>query len=57
MPIERAVPAMLFIADSTDVQFMSLIFCFASSSSCFLVIEPTLVLFGSLEPAPGFLDV
>src|SRR5688500_6282012 len=48
---------MLFIACSTLVVFMSCIFSSASSRSCFWVTLPTLVLFGSLEPAPGFLVV
>jgi hypothetical protein len=55
MPIERAVPAMLRMADSTSVVFMSCIFCLASSSSCLRVTLPTLILFGSFEPAAGLL--
>src|SRR4051794_40558603 len=57
MPIDRAVPAMLRLADSRLVVFMSCILSWASSVSCFWVTLPTLVLLGSLEPDPGFLVV
>src|SRR4029079_17799398 len=57
MPMWGGVPAMLRIADSRFVVFMSCIFCCASSLSCFFVILPTLVLFGSFEPEPGFFVV
>ena len=55
MPIERAVPRTVRIAASMSVQFMSWIFCAASSRTCFSVTLPTLFLFGSFEPEPGFL--
>ena len=57
MPIERAVPRTVRMAASMSVQFMSCIFCAASSRTCFSVTLPTLFLFGSFEPAPGFLPV
>ena len=40
-----------------SVQFMSPIFWAASSRTCFAVTCPTFCLFGSFEPAPGFLPV
>src|SRR5262249_10659319 len=40
MPIERAEPATIFIADSMVSQFKSFIFCCAISFTCALVIEP-----------------
>ena len=51
------MPLTVRIADSMSVQFMSPIFCWASSSTCLAVTWPTFCLFGSLEPAPGFLPV
>ena len=51
------MPITVRIADSMSVQFMSRIFCSASSRTCFIVTLPTFVLFGSFEPAPGFLPV
>src|SRR6185436_14540623 len=57
MPIERAVPAMVFMADSTEVVLRSGSFMVAMSLSCFLVIFPTLFLLGSFEPDPGFFAV
>ena len=50
MPIERAVPATVLTAASTDSQFRSGIFSLAISSTCFLVTVPTLFLFGSADP-------
>src|SRR5581483_2986552 len=50
IPMERAVPRMLLIADSTDAAFRSGIFCLAMSSTCFAVTLPTLSLLGA--PAP-----
>ena len=50
MPIERAVPRTLRIAESTEAAFRSGIFCFAISSTCFAVTLPTLSLFGDPEP-------
>jgi hypothetical protein len=57
MPIERAVPITVCIADSMSVQFMSPIFVWASSRTCFFVTLPTLFLFGSFEPDAGFFPV
>ena len=45
------------MAASRLPQFMSLILSSASSLSCFWVILPTLFLFGSFDPAPGFFVV
>src|SRR5580704_1621437 len=55
--MDRAVPMTVRTADSMSVQFMSGIFCSASSRTCFMVTLPTFVLLGSFEPAPGFLLV
>src|SRR6185295_17508453 len=49
-PIERAVPAMVLTADSSESQFRSGIFSLAISSTCFAVTVPTLFLFGSADP-------
>src|SRR6185295_12042076 len=57
MPIERAVPAIVRIADSRLVVLRSGIFMVAISLSCFWEIFPTLTLLGSFEPEPGFLAV
>jgi hypothetical protein len=48
---------MLRAAASMSVAFMSLIFSFAMPRISSQVSLPTLVLFGSLEPAPGFFEV
>src|SRR5689334_24606114 len=50
MPIERAVPAMIFSAASIVVAFRSGIFVSAICRSCAEVSVPTLVLCGSLLP-------
>ena len=50
MPMERAVPRTLLIAESTLAAFKSGIFCFAISSTCFAVTLPTLSLFGVPDP-------
>src|SRR5580700_12342204 len=50
MPMERAVPRTLFIADSTDAAFRSGIFCRAMSSTCLAVTFPTLSLLGAPDP-------
>src|SRR5579859_2724977 len=50
MPIERAVPAMIFSAASIVVAFRSGIFVSAICRSCALVSVPTLVLCGSALP-------
>src|SRR5271155_1938939 len=50
MPIERAVPLMLFIAASMVAAFKSGIFCVAISRIWASVTVPTLVLFGTPEP-------
>src|SRR5512134_372413 len=55
--MERAVPAMVRMAASTLVVLRSGSLVVAISRNCFLLILPTLVLFGSLEPEPGFLAV
>src|ERR1700690_1468157 len=55
--MERAVPAMVRIADSTLVVLRSGSFIVAISRNCFLLILPTLILLGSLEPEPGFFAV
>ena len=54
MPIERAVPATVLNAASSDSQFRSGIFNFAMSSTCFFVTVPTFVLLGSFEPFARF---
>src|SRR5665213_3303836 len=50
MPIERAVPRMVFDAASTEEAFMSGIFCVAISRICFSVTLPSFSLFGVPEP-------
>src|SRR5574340_932078 len=50
----RAVPFTEFIAASTSKQFRSGILILAISSTCFMVILPTLFLFGSAEPFARF---
>jgi hypothetical protein len=50
IPIERAVPLMLLIAESIDAAFKSGIFCVAISRTCFSVTLPTLSLFGVPDP-------
>ena len=57
MPIDRAVPAIVRIAASRSVVLRSGIFVVAMSLSCFWEILPTLILFGSFEPEPGFFAV
>ena len=53
-PIDRAVPATVLIADSSESQLRSGIFVFAMSSTCLAVTVPTLVLFGSADPYAMF---
>ena len=53
-PIERAVPATVLIAASSDSAFRSGIFVLAISSTCFAVTVPTLFLFGSADPLAMF---
>ena len=53
-PIDRAVPATVLTAASSDSQFRSGIFSFAISSTCFAVTVPTLFLFGSPDPFAMF---
>jgi len=50
----RAVPSTDRIAASSSKQFRSGIFILAISSTCFLVILPTLVLCGSADPFARF---
>src|SRR5580693_1967264 len=50
MPIERAVPRIVFAAASTVVAFMSGIFCAAMARICFSVTLPFFSLFGVPEP-------
>ena len=50
MPMERAVPLMLLMADSTDAALRSGIFCVAISRTCFSVTLPSFSLFGVPEP-------
>src|SRR3954447_5200475 len=50
MPIDRAVPAMIFSAASIVVALRSGIFDSAMERSWAAVIEPTLVLCGSFDP-------
>ena len=50
MPMLRAVPAIVFSAASTDIAFMSLIFCSARARSCLRVIVPAVLRFGVPEP-------
>jgi hypothetical protein len=50
MPIERAVPRTLFMADASVSVFRSGSLSFAISSICFAVTVPTFVLFGSADP-------
>src|ERR1700761_6662737 len=54
MPIERAVPLMLLIADSRVTVLRSGIFCLAISSICFSLTLPTLSLLGVPEPFARF---
>ena len=44
------MPATVLTADSSESQLRSGIFCLAISSTCFIVTEPTLFLFGTAEP-------
>src|SRR5579864_472009 len=53
-PMERAVPAIVLTADSSESQLRSGIFSFAISSTCFAVTVPTFVLFGSADPLAMF---
>src|SRR5436305_11011016 len=50
MPIDRAVPAMIFSACSMSLALRSAIFFSAISRSCALLIEPTFSLCGTPEP-------
>src|SRR5436190_2781517 len=50
IPIDRAVPRTVLIADCSSVVLRSGIFCFAMSSTCFAVTVPTLLRFGSADP-------
>src|ERR1700730_13679798 len=50
MPIERAVPRMVFAAASNEDAFMTGIFCVAIAVICFSVTLPTFSLFGVPEP-------
>src|SRR6266511_3754689 len=50
MPIERAVPATIFMAPSTSFAFRSAIFVSAISRSCAFVTLPTFSRFGWAEP-------
>ena len=54
MPIDRAVPATVLNAASSDSAFRSGIFSLAMSSTCFFVTVPTLFLFGSADPLARF---
>jgi hypothetical protein len=54
IPIDRAVPLMLFTAASIEAAFRSGIFCLAISSTCAYVTLPTLFLFGVPEPLARF---
>src|SRR5438477_1460103 len=56
-PIERAVPAMLFIAASNDPAVMSDILVLAICSSCLRVSFPTFSLPGLCAPEPFFFSV
>ena len=49
-PIERAVPATILIAASTEAAFKSSIFCSAIAFTCSFVIDATFSLFGFPEP-------
>lgn len=50
IPMLPAVPAMVLIADTIVVQFISGSFSSAILRSCSIVIIPTLSCFGSLDP-------
>jgi len=50
IPIDRAVPLMLFTAASTEAAFRSGIFCVAISRTCFSVTLPIFSLFGVPDP-------
>ncbi len=50
MPIERAVPAMIFDAASMSLALRSTIFCSAIWRTCSWVSLPTLVVCGTPEP-------
>src|ERR1700730_17263955 len=54
MPIDRAEPSTIRIADSTVSQFRSFIFCSAISLTCALVTSPALSRPGVLEPDSTF---
>src|SRR5262245_19072513 len=54
IPIDRAVPATDFMADSSESQFRSGSLIFAMSSTCLRVTVPTLFLFGSADPFARF---
>ena len=54
MPIDRAVPATDFTADSSVSQLRSGSLIFAISSTCFFVTVPTLFLLGSADPFARF---
>src|SRR5215470_18837737 len=53
-PIDRAVPATVLMADSSESVLRSGIFSLAISSTCFAVTVPTLFLFGSADPFAMF---
>src|SRR6185369_5484930 len=53
-PIDRAVPATVLMAASSDAQFKSGSFVLAISSTCFAVTVPTLFLLGSADPFAMF---
>ena len=50
IPIERAEPQIIFTASFKSCAFKSFIFSCAIFSACFLVIDPTITLPGSLDP-------
>src|SRR6185312_2731227 len=53
-PIDRAVPATVLTAASSDSQLRSGSFSLAISSTCLAVTVPTLFLFGSADPFAMF---
>src|SRR3569623_1410539 len=57
MPSDFAVPAIVRTAASRSVVFRSGSLTVAMSRNCFVVIFPTLFLFGSFEPLPGVFEV
>ena len=52
--MDLAEPEIIFIASSISLAFKSFIFSCAIFSACFLVMDPTITLPGSLDPPFSF---